>query len=565
MFGKAGIKRITAILLTVMMAFSVPGFAEAEDAVQENSGYSDEYTVENAPEADMTDASAEDTNGDPAEPAPSDLNAEDNTEAEGAADAADNIADNADSIQLEAAEAAPAEQTPAPAEEVLSEIRVNAAGEDGSLTVVWSAVAGAEYYIVRLDNNAAGTKVTVSGDTVLRTVIKASTGSAHSVTVEAYRSRTEAEGGDLIIGKGKIDNVSPSARSRITRNTASASNLGINLRKMLDEPRDGYSVVQGGCTDGTYAYSLLVSSGNQKGRILKSRVGTGTVIAKSKVINICHGNGMTLNTKERKLVIVGRESRRNQLTIVNADNLADVSYVNVNYSNSGYWNNTAGNGLSCISYIPKYDCYVALQRKTHELLVLDKYFRVIGQVGTTITAKYPGVYQAMDADERYVYLLLSYHSSRQPYNIILVLDWNSENLLEVVNGNRSYINKRWLCNNNGSGEPDTVIRINTQYEAENIYHIDQGNGTSRFYLSEYYNNPKYKTVKKTKTVKVKWKKVKKKVKVKWKKVKKNGKWKWKYKYKWKKVWKYKKKKKTVKVKKLQYFRRTNYVYDLGSF
>lgn len=514
MFGKASIKRITAILLTVMMAVSVPGFAEAEDAVQENSGFADEYAVENAPEAD--------------------------------------------SIQLEAAEAEPAE-------EVLSEIRVNAAGEDGSLTVVWSAVAGAEYYIVRLDNNAAGTKVTVSGDTVLRTVIKASTGSAHSVTIEAYRSRTEAEGGDLIIGKGKIDNVSPSARSRITRNTASASNLGINLRKMLDEPRDGYSVVQGGCTDGTYAYSLLVSSGNQKGRILKSRVGTGTVVAKSKVINICHGNGMTLNTKERKLVIVGRESRRNQLTIVNADNLADVSYVNVNYSNSGYWNNTAGNGLSCISYIPKYDCYVALQRKTHELLVLDKYFRVIGQAGTTITAKYPGVYQAMDADERYVYLLLSYHSSRQPYNIILVLDWNSENLLEVVNGNRSYINKRWLCNNNGSGEPDTVIRINTPYEAENIYHIDQGNGTSRFYLSEYYNNPKYKTVKKTKTVKVKWKKVKKKVKVKWKKVKKNGKWKWKYKYKWKKVWKYKKKKKKVKVKKLQYYNRTNYVYDLGSF
>ena len=171
----------------------------------------------------------------------------------------------------------------------------------------------------------------------------------------------------------------------------------------------------------------------------------------------------------------------------------------------------------------------------------------------------------MDADERYVYLLLSYHSSAQPYNIILVLDWNSENLLDVAIGNRSYINKRWLCNNNGSGEPDTVIRINTPYEAENIYHIDQGDGTSRFYLSEYYNNPKYKWVKKTKKVKVKWKKVKKKVKVKWKRVKKNGKWKWKYKYKWKKVWKYKKKKKKVKVKVFEYFDRTDYVYDLGSF
>ena len=566
MFGKASIKRITAILLTVMMVFTVPGFAEAADAAQENSAYSDEYAAENASEADMTDTSADDTNGDPADPAPSDLNAEENTETEDAADAADNTDDSADSVQLEAAEAAQGEETPAPSEEeALQEIKIYAAGEDGSITVVWSAVAGAEYYIVRLDNNAAGTKVTVSGGTALRTVIKASTGAAHSITVEAYRSRTEAEGGDLIIGKGKLDNIRPSARSRITKKTASALGLGINLRKMLGEPYNGYAVVQGGCTDGTYAYSLLVSSGNQKGRILKSRVGTGTVVAKSKVINICHGNGMTLNTKDRKLVIVGRESRRNQLTIVNADNLSDVSYVNVNYSNSGYWNKTKGNGLSCISYIPKYDCYVALQRKTHELLILDKYFRVIGQAGTKITAKYPGVYQAMDADERYVYLLLSYHSSRQPYNIVLVLDWNSENLLDVANGSKSYINKRWLCNNNGSGEPDTVIRINTPHEAENIYHIEQGNGTSKFYLSEYYNNPKYKKVKKTKTVKVKWKKVKKKVKVKWKRVKKNGKWKWKYKYKWKKVWKYKKKKKKVKVKVFQYFNRAGYVYDLGTF
>ena len=56
MFGKASIKRITAILLTVMMAVSVPGFAEAEDAAQEHSAYSDEYAVENAPEADLTDA-----------------------------------------------------------------------------------------------------------------------------------------------------------------------------------------------------------------------------------------------------------------------------------------------------------------------------------------------------------------------------------------------------------------------------------------------------------------------------------------------------------------------------
>jgi hypothetical protein len=309
----------------------------------------------------------------------------------------------------------------------------------------------------------------------------------------------------------------------------------------------------------------MVSSSTQKGRVLKTVVGTDTVAARSDIINTCHGNGMTINTKERKLVVVGRESRRNQLVVINADNLSDVSYVKVNYGYSGYWDSTAGNGLSCISYIPEYDCYVALQRKTHELLILDKRFRVIGQAGTKITANYPGTYQAMDADARYVYLVLSYYSSRQPYNIVLVLDWNSENLLDVVNGNRSHISKRWMCNNDGSGRPDTVIRINTSHEAENIYHIDQGNGTAHFYLSEYFNSPKYRTVTKIRTVKVRTKKVRKRVRVKWKKVKVNGKWKWKYKYKWKKVWKYKKIKKKYKVREVKYFNRNNYVYDLGSF
>ena len=542
-----------------MLLISVPGYVSADDLGEGNTDAADGYAVEDVSGAEMDEASDTEETADAEVP--------EAAEPEEASQPEDSSEEGAD-IALEAADADGSTDTENPAENEEEpvppkEIRISAAGEDGLLTVVWSFVDGAEYYIVRLDNETAGTKVPVSAGTELRTVIRASAGAAHSITVEAYRSQTE--GGDLLIGKGTISNIATTARSRITKTSASATSLGINLRKMLGEPYNGYAVVQGGCTDGKYAYSLMVSSSTQKGRILKTVAGTGTVVAKSKIINICHGNGMTLNTKERKLVIVGRESRRNQLTIVNADNLSDVSYVNVSYSNSGYWSKTASNGLSCISYIPKYDCYVALQRQTHELLVLDKYFRVIGQAGTTITAKYPGVYQAMDADERYVYLLLSRHSGRQPYNIVLVLDWNSENLLDVVNGNKSYINKRWFCNNNGSGEPDTVIRINTSYEVENIYHIDQGNGKAKFYLSEYHNNPKYKKVKKTKKVKVKWKKVKKKVKVKWKKVKKNGKWKWKYKYKWKKVWKYKTKKKKVKVKVLDYYDRADYVYNLGSF
>jgi len=151
-----------------------------------------------------------------------------------------------------------------------------------------------------------------------------------------------------------------------------------------------------------------------------------------------------------------------------------------------------------------------------------------------------------------------------------VLDWNAENLGVL---------KEWKCN--GSGEPDAVIRINSPHEAENLVHFTRADGTSDFYLAEYFNNHQTRTVKKQVEYKVKWKKVWKKVKVKkkykkrvkWKKVqKKNGKWKWKYKkvtkYKYvkkrKKVWKYKTKTKTVKVKE-GYYNRDNYVYYIGNF
>jgi hypothetical protein len=291
------------------------------------------------------------------------------------------------------------------------------------------------------------------------------------------------------------------------------------------------------------------------------------VVGRSGVIDIEHGNGMALDTTRNRLVIIGREDWRNKITTVDAGSLGNVQYYTVDYSGEGGWKSSKGKGLSAISYLKDYDCFIALQRSSHDLLVLDANFKVIGFIGTKITAKYPAMYQGMDADNRYVYLLLSpdTDSNKQKNNLILVLDWNRENL---------GINTDWRCKNDDSGEPDAVIKLNTPYESENIYHIDRGDGTSDFYLSEYYNNQKTKYT--TKKKKVKWKKVKKKVKVKWKKVKKkvkwkkvNGKWKyktkkvWKYKYKTKKVWKYKYKK--VKVKSGTYYNRDNYVYYLGRF
>ena len=226
--------------------------------------------------------------------------------------------------------------------------------------------------------------------------------------------------------------------------------------------------------------------------------------------------------------------------------------------------------MAAIAYVEKYDVFVARSRGrnngvgdsnfNNDIWVINaEDFNVIGHITTKVSKNYPNTYQAMDADEKYVYFLLS-PGSGQSKNIILALDWNSEKLLDVVNNEDvNCVDKTWACNNDGSGRPDAVITIPISHESEGLFHTTDEDGNSHFYVSEYHGRWAYKTVTKKKAYKVKWKKVKKKVK--WKKVKKKGKWKWKYKK--KKVWKYKKKYKKVKVKVKDYWARDDYVYDLG--
>lgn len=355
--------------------------------------------------------------------------------------------------------------------------------------------------------------------------------------------------------------------------STTARKLNVNLRTMLGEGNGGYAVAQGACTDGTYAYYAMASSSTQKCRILKVDLSNHAVLKKGPIIGAHHANGMTYDSKRNLLVAVGYGKWRNQLTLIDPDTLTLTSdspkTVKYPYPIGGVTESSKQNGLAAISYVEKYDVFVARSRGrnngvgdssfNNDLWVINaEDFNVIAHITTIVTKAYPNTYQAMDADEKYVYYLLS-PGSGQSKNIILALDWNSENILPVVNKEKEFVEYTWKCNNDGKGKPDAVITIPISHESEGLFHTTDANGNNHFYVSEYHGRYKYKTVTKKKAYKVKWKKVKKKVK--WKKVRKNGKWKWKYKK--KKVWKYKKKYKTVKVKVKDYYMRDDYVYDLG--
>lgn len=408
----------------------------------------------------------------------------------------------------------------------------------GTVNLKWNAFAGADHYEIAspgVNGGAAAgtnkTKCKVSG---------LDHGEDYDFTVDAF----DADGNNIARGTVSITTepyrikFNESKYRVLSSKTVKPKKLKINLTKMIKEPNSGYAVVQGGCTDGKYAYYLMVSSSTQKGRVLKVRIKDNKVIKRSKVLNTCHGNGMAYDKKRKQLVVVGREKRKQELTVIDAKTLKVTKRKNVRYNNkidagsSKLNDRYKQSGLAAIAYVKKYDCYVAFERIYHNLLIFDPdTFECIGLAYTNLGSANPGTFQAMDADEKYVYLLLSYYKSGnvvQPYNKIVAVDWNSENLLPVVNACKSkdpkFVEKAWFCKNDSSGKPDASIRIKTKHEAENIYHTKDKEGREHFYMAEYYSHNIYKTVKV--------------------RVRVNGKWKWK------------------KKKVFQYMKRDNHVYDL---
>ena len=495
----------------------------------------------------------------------------------------------------------PEEELSSPAMDAASlpVITVRASKDESFVSVFWVKVSNAAYYMVYLNGNTAGVKVAAAENKYIFNTGNPNL-AVRTVKVEAYRIKAATEN-SAAGNTGQNGNAQPSAaqassapvyekfaegstadinvikRRKLSSIYTQATSLGLSLRDMIGEGHDGYSVTQGAATDGRYAYYMMTSSSNQNGRVLRVNLSNPADYAAGPVINIHHANGMTYDSKRKQLVAVGYGVWKHQLSFIdpNSLNLVSQRYIAYPYNIGGVDNSAKHNGIAAIAYIPKYNVYVARSRGRDEqgggnssfnndLWVINAdNVSVIGHVFVHVTGRYPETYQSMDADEKYVYYLLS-PGSGQGNNIILCLDWDSENLLPVLKGEKKYVEYTWKVNNNDSGDPDAVMTIPIAHEAEGIFHTTNSDGSGNFYVSEYYGRWQYKTVTKTVKYKKKWKKVRK-----WYN-KKTKKWttkkpKKKYRGKSKKVWKYKtktkKKKETVK----DYWARDNYVYYIGSF
>lgn len=611
MISKEAAKRLSVMLLALVMTLSITGYSFVEAFAEDREDPAateeslDKETVEgtgsteiDAPEGTTVEGEVEtETSGDatqgekeaaePIEPAEEQL------------EKPKESAGNGEELE-EVTEETPKEEMSSPAMYAakLAPITVRASKDEYFVSVFWTKVSNAAYYMVYLNDSTAGVKVAATENKYIFNTGNPNL-AVRTVKVEAYCVTTttdstatdnaETSGNDQPSEKpatsvpsyekfaeGSTADINVINRRKLSSNNTQASFLGLSLRDMIGERHDGYSVTQGAATDGRCAYFMMTSSSNQKGRILKvDLTNTGNYVA-GPVIDIHHANGMTYDSKRRQLVAVGYGAWRQQLSFIDPNSLTLVSQQDITYPYNidGVDNDAKQNGIAAIAYIPKYNVYVARSRGrdngvgnsffNNDLWVINAdNLSVIGHIFVHVTGRYPETYQSMDADEKYVYYLLS-PGSGQGNNIILCLDWDSENLLPVLKGEKKYVEYTWKVNNNDSGDPDAVMTIPIAQESEGLFHTNDANGNSHFYVSEYYGRWHYKTVTKNVTYKKKWKKVRK-----WYN-KKTKKWttkkpKKKYRGKSKKVWKYKTKTKKKNVTVKDYWARDDYVYYIGSF
>lgn len=176
---------------------------------------------------------------------------------------------------------------------------------------------------------------------------------------------------------------------------------------------DGYMTMQGGCTDGTYAYLLLEkknvmdqSTGNKVSycMLFKVDMASWTVVGQSEPLAVDHGNGITYNPNTNQLLVAHCQNRTQEFSYI------DPNTLKVTGSKSLERN------FYSITYNATYDKYVIGIKGTNNFVIYDGAFNKLGE--------YEGVdpglgYQNIACDDDYIYITYTGEN-----NAIMCYDWD---------------------------------------------------------------------------------------------------------------------------------------------
>lgn len=329
-----------------------------------------------------------------------------------------------------------------------------------TMTVKWNRNTSASGYQIQYADNrlfhSAKTVTIKSNKTVSKKIKKLSKTKTYYVRIRAYKT---------VSGKKYYSDWTLSSNAKKTK-TASYKlqkykKKTFELKGRAKQSLGGYDTVQGGCSDGKYAYYALYNRKVEKCKIVKVKLSNMKVTKVSGILEIAHGNDMTYNSKTKRVIVTHTKVNTKRISIINPSSLRIERTFDVKIPEKmrGVSDKELKKmkGFAGIAYNKKRNQYVTFLNSTGDLMILDSNFNPVSYIKPS--SKSSLTKQGIDAMDDYI--LISYSGST---NIIMVYTWE--------------------------GQYVTRINVKKGYEIENIFHVGK-QYYATFYRS-YYKNKKLK-------------------------------------------------------------------------
>lgn len=172
-----------------------------------------------------------------------------------------------------------------------------------------------------------------------------------------------------------------------------------------------YTTPQGACSDGRYAYLIFFADKDKTAVIAKYDMNTSSVVQYSEPLELNHGNDMTYDSKNKRLVIVHNAPYKKKISFVDPNTLKII-----------------GNSITLdfdaysIAYHASTDEYAVGVAGTESTKIVDSNFKEVRSFnqGVSLEGKY--VHQGMECDNNYIYYIQS--NSSGGYNRLVIYKWD---------------------------------------------------------------------------------------------------------------------------------------------
>ena len=200
---------------------------------------------------------------------------------------------------------------------------------------------------------------------------------------------------------------------------------------VLEDIHDGNPItLQGGCTDGEYAYFCSADARSNSCSISKYRIRTWKKVAENDVVNVDHGNDITYNEDKNCLVVCHNSPNRTLVSFVDKKTLEIKETIEIPLQ------------IYSITYNSDTKQYAVGISYSFDFAILDENFNVVKRI--TGVKPVSTTKQGMDSDIKYIYFLLS-----SP-NAISVYDWdgNHYGLFQLNDEAKAYESENIFLHNN---------------------------------------------------------------------------------------------------------------------